>query len=102
MIETIELFPEWMVGIIFLCGLAFFIVIITAIICGLFSVIKELIGKIKWAYRYKHRFGKKPIAKCYCIDCDEWHRNGESDDGRCWALQRITADNWFCWEAKPK
>lgn len=62
---------------------------------------KELIYKMIYRYKYKHRFDKPPTAKCYCKDC-KWH-NVETN--RCanvtWA-DRHTPDNGFCYEAKPK
>lgn len=61
--------------------------------------IKELISKLKWRYKYKHRFDKPPTAKCYCKDCrmhgNDTHRCGKFDGWH-------TADNWFCWDAEPR
>lgn len=63
--------------------------------------IGDLMRKAKVTYRCKHRFNKKPIAKCYCIDC-EWYDMGES---RCYiGTEPVTrcADNWFCKGAEPR
>lgn len=65
--------------------------------------LEEFIDKAKRKYRYKHRFDKPPIAKCYCIDC-RYHDNETSQCyrfGETTKEYRCTADNWFCWEAYP-
>ena len=31
--------------------------------------LKGRIWNLRRIWQYKHRFNKKPIAKCYCIDC---------------------------------
>lgn len=81
----------------------------TIIVLGFFAIwcivglIQEGVGNLRWRYKYKHRFDKKPIAKCYCIDCEYHDKNG-----RCSTLSpidgpsRYTGDNWFCWEANPR
>lgn len=81
----------------------------TLIVLGAFAIIliadfiRECIVNLRWRYKYKHRFDKKPIAKCYCIDCSYHDKNG-----RCSNLSpidgpsRYTGDNWFCWEANPR
>lgn len=68
---------------------------------GLYVLAKELIDKLKRRYRYKHRFDKPPIAKCYCIDC----KHHDKETRRCYRFvkeYRCTADEWFCWEAEPR
>ena len=61
--------------------------------------IKELISKLKWRYKYKHRFDKPPTAKCYCRDC----KQHGSETNRCYKFDRWhTADDWFCWDAEPR
>lgn len=74
-------------------------IIITIICSGLMiiQVISEKIDDYKYEYRYKHRFDKPPIAKCYCKDCVN---HGYQD--MCLKFKWITADNWFCWDATPR
>lgn len=64
--------------------------------------VKDKIEDLKYWYRYKHRFDKPPIAKCYCFDCIHHDNNS----GRCYAFHedsnRLTADNCFCYRAEPK
>ena len=77
---------------------------IIVIVIGIFLLLVELIKfgfeNLKRIYKYKHRFDKKPTAKCYCIDC-KYHNNSV---GRCFAFDKYqhTDDNWFCWKASPR
>lgn len=70
--------------------------------CLAFEAIRDSIRWYKRTYEYKHRFGKKPIAKCYCHDC-KWHNN---ETGRCFRFfeenGRLTGDTAFCYEAEPR
>ena len=50
-------------------GFTFAILLIGGLILILLGMLKETARKIKRKYCYKHRFKKKPLAKCYCIDC---------------------------------
>ena len=56
-----------LVGFIFCCVL--FIGWCYTILLLLSYSINELIYK----YKYKHRFDKPPLAKCYCKDCKKWN-----------------------------
>lgn len=75
---------------------------IFAFVCGLIVLIvyatyRCFISLKDW-YTVRHRFDKKPIAKCYCKDCKYW----TSQSGHCNYFQtHYTADNWFCWNAEP-
>lgn len=68
-------------------------------VTGLFLIeamcrsVKTLISALIWKYRYKHRFDRPPLAKCYCRDC--WHNK----DG-C-SCKRNHGDDWFCGDAEP-
>lgn len=64
----------------------------------IYVCIKELISKLKWEYKHKHRFDKPPTAKCYCRDC----KLHGSETNRCCKFDWYTADNWFCWDAEPR
>lgn len=88
----------------------FLILVGTATLLGLFFAgiilipyeIKYRVEKLRYAYRRKHRFDKKPIAKCYCIDCVYYDYN----NGKCFGFlsdkDRSTGDCCFCWKACPR
>lgn len=92
-----------MTAICFYAGASTLIVLGFFAICCIVGFIRDGIVKFRWRYKYKHRFDKKPIAKCYCIDCEYHGKNG-----RCSHLSAIdgpsyyTANDWFCWQADPK
>ena len=67
-------------------------------LCFIFMLLKFVITYLINRYRVKHRFDKKPLPKCYCIDCVNSHtdRNGRF----CPRVNKYVADNWFCWEAE--
>ena len=64
--------------------------------------IKYRVEKLRYAYKQKHRFAKKPIAKCQCIDCVYYDYN----NGKCLGFigdeVRYTGDSCFCWKAVPR
>lgn len=68
-------------------------------LCLVFTLLKSGITYLINRYRVKHRFNKKPLPKCYCIDCV----NSRTDqNGRfCPRVNKYVAANWFCWEAEP-
>lgn len=81
--------------------------IITSIVFGAFILaliamaLKELAADFIFNYRWKHRFDKKPTAKCYCQDCE--HHGGKFPnscnllgEGRC------TPPEGFCFRAYPR
>lgn len=78
-------------------GILFSLGVLGLILFGIFDFIKQKIDELKNYYRIKHRFDKPPLADCYCIDCKFYNRENE----RCYMLNRDTANNWFCWNAKP-
>lgn len=83
---------------------AIFLILLAAILfANLYAWIKEAIKHFIYIYRYKHRFGKPPLAKCYCKDCTNWNKHKNSTDkGTCYAHGNwTTADCWFCWDADP-
>lgn len=92
-----------MTAICFYTGVSTLIVLGAFVIYCIAYFIWDSIGNLCWLYKYKHRFDKKPIAKCYCKDCSYHDKNN-----RCSRLSMIdgpsyyTADNWFCWQADPK
>jgi len=80
-----------------LIGILFSLGVLGLILIGIFDFIKQKIDELKNYHRIKHRFDKPPLADCYCIDCKSYNRENE----RCYMLNRDTANNWFCWNAKP-
>lgn len=74
------------------------IVSVSLVIIALVDCIKELIRKLTLKYKQKHRFDKPPTAKCYCIDCTRY----DTETGKCYRLNRNTADCWFCCDAEPR
>ena len=83
-----------------LIGYLTIIVIIIGVLILLVELGKFGLENLKRIYKYKHRFDKKPTAKCYCIDC-KYHDNFI---GSCFGFDKNqhTADNWFCWKASPR
>ena len=83
-----------------LIGYLTIIFIIIGVLILLVELVKFGLENLKRIYKYKHRFDKKPTAKCYCIDC-KYHDNFT---GSCFGFDRHhhTADNWFCWKASPR
>lgn len=89
MYELFVLIGLYTVCIAGICAISFAVVLIW-----------KGIDKLRWRYKYKHRFDKKPIAKCYCIDC-KYH--GRIDDNTlCQLHDKHFPNDWFCKDAKPK
>ena len=59
--------------------------------------LKDRIWNLRRIWQYKHRFNKKPIAKCYCIDCLDYDEQNKF----CRDLGRHVLDNTFCCWGKP-
>lgn len=76
----------------------------TLIVLGLLAIyfvahfIQDGIVELRWRYKYKHRFDKKPIAECYCIDCKYHAVNNNYYQSH----NKYFPDEWFCKDAKPK
>lgn len=68
-----------------------------AILTVLAVVAKEKIEDMILKHKIKHRFDKKPIAKCYCTDCKYF-----TNAGKCEISTMYTGDNHFCKNATPK
>ena len=80
-------------------GAATVVVLVACLVAGVCYEIKEYIIRLKWEYKYKHRFDKPPTAACYCKDCKR--HNDENQE--CYKFKGWrTADSWFCWDAVPK
>ena len=74
-----------------------------ALICGVIIILymfydwlKSRILNSRRIWQYKHRFNKKPIAKCYCIDCRYY-----DEQKICRNLDRRVLDNEFCCWGEP-
>lgn len=79
-------------------GAAAAVVLFSFLVAAIYYEIKEHITRLKWEYKYKHRFDKPPTAACYCKDCKR-HNN---ESGECYKFKGWrTADSWFCWDANP-
>ena len=82
-----------LIGAMALCGMGFFFFMLG------YEVLYDFIKKLKWQYKYKHRFDKPPLAKCYCKDCRSYfEETGDCAAHTGWKV----ADNWFCWCAEPR
>lgn len=87
-----------MTAICFYVGASTLFIIGLSIIYCVAYFIRESIINLRWKYKYKHRFDKKPIAKCYCIDCEHHAVNSNY----CKERDTYFPDEWFCKDAKPK
>ncbi len=85
-----------------LSGVAIWTAILICV--GIFAVniFTEACQRTSREWKIKHRFKKKPVAKCYCIDCFYYKDNCKiNKTGRCLRLERIVADDGFCKDAFP-
>ena len=87
----------------FLVALIVGLILIVDIWCLYFSLffegdLKKWINNLVCRNKIRHRFGKLPTAKCYCIDC-KYHDNETS---RCSGFGEFIADDRFCWKADPR
>ena len=79
----------------------FILVLFMLAITMLKDFIVDKINDLKRKYKYKHRFDKPPLAKCYCKDCRYYI--AKENDGNCGVHAGWTvADSWFCWSAEPR
>lgn len=97
--------PVWLGYILLALGIGLFALIV-GITCQTVCIfISNLINKLVWRHKYKHRFDKPPVAKCYCKDCMHYSRNielgGKADDLCMTHKGWHVAENWFCWVAEP-
>lgn len=103
MIDFLNSWPEWIVLLLLTAGMFTLGLLIYAILDGLWKSFKELIRRLIYFAHRKTRFNRKPIAKCYCRDCENWHPHECKTEGTCWAHYKwTTADEGFCWDAEPR
>lgn len=81
------------IGFITIVGLIYLVAYFT------FNALIDIVRNLRWKYKYKHRFDKKPVAKCYCKDCYYHTKNGKCENVT-WA-DRYTPDNGFCYDSNP-
>ena len=80
-------------------GIAAIGLVLVYLLFAIKEAICKLITTMKRKYRYKHRFDKKPLAKCYCKDCVFYFE----EDERCafGGIERRISPDWFCEGATP-
>lgn len=100
--ELFAQLPFWF-QIVSLIGLLIGTIFLSVAMGNLLDQIKEWIKHLIYIYKYKHRFNKPPVARCYCKDCGTWNPHSpQATEGRCWKFNYTTEDNWFCWDAEPR
>ena len=85
-------------------GIAIVAGCVVTIICYAFDRLRDVVRACRWNYKYKHRFDKPPVAKCYCKDCI-YHTTKDSNGmGPCeWpGVDRWMPDSGFCYNAEPR
>ena len=83
-------------------GICFLVVALIFIITYTADFLGNKVEKIIYIRKVKHRFKKKPITKCYCIDCFYYKDNCKTNrTGQCLRLEKIVADDGFCKDAFP-
>lgn len=78
-------------------GISAVVAMIVIFLWILWDYVKDQIRLAEYRYKRKHRFDKKPIAKCYCKDCIFYN----SFDGFCCLLKRAVPDDGYCYESQP-
>lgn len=63
-----------------------------------FTIIQIEIEYAIKTYKIKHRFNKKPLAKCYCVDCKYYSK----EDHYCSYNEIFVIDNFYCRDANPR
>lgn len=93
-IQTIISYILMTIGFI---SIVFFSIVI---IIKCIKFIIDSIQTICYKFQQRHRFKKRPIAKCYCVDCQFWNKETYECTGPFKSIQ--TLDTWFCKEAIPR
>ena len=102
MIDT-GLLPTWIAYLFLVLGSISCTFVVGIIISNAGMLISEWLRNLKYQHKWKHRFDKQPLAKCYCKDCEDWHKSSfDPNVGKCRPLDRYKGDNWFCRDAKPR
>lgn len=85
-----------------------FLVFITVV--AMKEHVKEEKRRRKREYEIAHRFERKPLARCHCVDCrycqgfrfknDTFKRKAIKCDS--WGQHMVTYDDSFCYRADPR
>lgn len=85
-------------GLPILGGITLIFMVVAVVFLGTMLAV-NIVGELIYRYKYKHRFSKKPIAKCYCNDCTQYDKKA----GYCKLFSSyLVAENCFCGLAEPK
>lgn len=89
---------QTLIKLLAVIGAATVIALVGCVLAFLVHEIRDLIDRLEYRHKIRHRFDKPPTAKCYCKDC-RLHRK----DGKCTlpGIGRYTPPNGFCYEAEP-
>lgn len=105
---------ESIINVLALFGAAILVISIWLAVFTLLAAwkahVKEKKRRRKRAYEVAHRFEKKPVAKCHCIDCRHCQGFRFADDPfepkaiNCdlWDRGMVTYDSSFCYRADPR
>lgn len=100
---------ESIINVFAVVGVSTIIIAIGMFLSIIVNDIRDHIRIMKQEYEIAHRFKKKPLVKCYCIDCrhcrgfvseHDWEPRAISCD--LWGRNIVTYDNSFCYRAEPK
>ena len=87
-----------MINVLAFIGAIALLVILLFLLVLSIDFMRNVIAKIKWKYKYKHRFDKKPVAKCYCKDCIYYKKSNFTCD---YDMKGTVSENSFCSKASP-
>ena len=62
--------------------------------------LRDQLSMAIYKYKRKHRFDRKPIAKCYCKDCI--HNSYSAYPGCSLNNHKYVEDDFFCKKAEPR
>jgi len=92
--------PESLAAILIIFGVSSAVFLVGLVIVLAKDSIGDYIDSKKYEYKRKHRFGKPPLAACYCKDCKNCGTGIHHDE--CYHLGYHVAENCFCWAAEPR
>ena len=78
-------------------GVGMMVMILVIALQSLIEWICDTIRNIRWSYKYRSRFHKKPRAKCYCYDCENYSRENQP----CMFSKVYVGAIEFCSRATP-
>lgn len=89
---------EWLDSVFMQIGFCTIAIVAFVLLLLLATGILDLIERAILHYKIKHRFSKKPLAKCYCVDCKYYSK----EDHYCSYQEIFVVDNFYCKDAKPR